>query len=63
MKQLIMGLLVLFLLSITVACAKETAPPPPSTPTPEPVLAQIPSLPAEDAIIEMSTVGTMSGMA
>jgi len=61
MKKLITGLLVLFLLSMPVACAKETAPVPPS-PTPEPVLAQIPALPTEDAIIEMSTVGTMSGM-
>lgn len=62
MRKIIMGLLLLFLLSMLVACAKETVPASPPTPTPEPALAQIPALPTEDAIIEMSTVGTMSGM-
>ena len=65
MKQLIVGLLVLLLLFVPVACAGETAvPTSPATgpsPTPVPTLVQPPSLPSEDAIIEMSNVGTMSG--
>jgi len=36
MKQLIIGLLVLFLLSTSVACAKETAPAPTPAPSPHP---------------------------
>jgi len=63
--KLIIGLLMLALLSMPIACAQPTQVPeaePEPTQTPEPVLAQIPALPTEDAIIEMSTVGTMSGM-
>ncbi len=63
--KLIIGLLMLALLSMPIACAQPTQVPeaePEPTQTPEPWLAQIPALPAEDAIIEMSTVGTMSGM-
>ena len=62
MNKLMIGLLALFLLSTQFACAKEAVPAPPSTPTPEPWLAQIPALTAEDTIIEMRTIGTMSGM-
>lgn len=64
MKKLITGLLVLFLLLVSGACAQPTQVPeaePEPTPAPEPMLAQPPSLPSEDAIIEMSNVGTMSG--
>jgi len=43
MKKIITGLLVLFLLSISVACAKETAPTPPSTPSPTPAPAPAPA--------------------
>jgi len=55
----------LVLLSMLVACVQpsqvpETEPEP--TPAPGPMLAQPPPLPSEDAIIEMSNVGTMSGL-
>ena len=63
MKKLIIVLMAVVLLLVPVACTQETAPASPTNPAPEPVLAQIPALPAEDTIIEMSTVGTMSGMA
>jgi len=61
-KKTIIGLLVSFVLLLPVACAKETAPVSPPPPAQKPAFVQIPALPAEDTIIAMSTVGTMSGM-
>jgi len=45
MRKIIIGLLVLFLLSTSVACAKETAPTPTPTPAPAPGLEPAPGTP------------------
>jgi len=49
MKKIITGLLMLFLLVVSVACAKEAAPPPPSMPSPIPTPEPAESTPVSES--------------